>query len=242
MLSHSTQASGHIAVTGRNHASLPRGQDLPGMKAETCHQRIRTTNSATLILRTNRTCSVFDDNQTMAGRYLSDFAQSARQPDLMDDEDCLGAVGDRTLGPIGIQIEGERINIHENRPCPCVYDRIGGSNERQAGAEHFVARTNPRGHKCEVQRGCAGGNGNGFGSTYVLSKAPLELAHSRSLADPAAPENFEKSLLFTCSERRPRHRNGFRCDDAHRASTAAGSALALSRQRMSSCKPSARET
>ena len=96
----------------------------------------------------------------------------------------------------GIDIEGERIDINEDRFCPCVHDRVGGSNERQAGAEYFVSRTNPRGHECQVQSGRAGGNSHGFRRAHVLGKAPLEFSDSRSLTYPAAPENFDDSPLL----------------------------------------------
>src|ERR1700722_12862797 len=82
-----------------------------------------------------------------------------------------------------------------------------------------------------------------MGRTHILGEPPLELGHSRTLANPAAAQHFEYSSLFFHPDRGAGYRNGLGGFQIHNASTAtAGADFAARFHCISSRSPCSRAT
>src|ERR1700688_1822767 len=68
-----------------------------------------------------------------------------------------------------------------------------------------------------------------MGRTHILRKTPLELGHSRTLADPAAAQHFEHCSFLFHPNRGAGYRNGLGGFQVHNASTATAAAACAAR-------------
>ena len=81
----------------------------------------------------------------------------------VDGENHFGAFGDFGVSVLGIEVEGIRVGIDENRRGARAGDTAGGGEESEGRAQHFISRPNTEAHQCEQQRIRAGRNANAVG-------------------------------------------------------------------------------
>jgi hypothetical protein len=65
----------------------------------------------------------------------------------MHRDDRPGPRPDRLGDPGGIDVQGDRIDIHEHRARADAKDRVGGGHEREARQDHLVTRTEAGDHQ-----------------------------------------------------------------------------------------------
>ena len=88
-------------------------------------------------------------------------------PEGVNGHDCSSFVRDRRFSPIGIQVEGDRININKDGICSHIANRVGCGDERERRHNDFVPRSNTESNDAEVEGGSSGADANGVGRTVV---------------------------------------------------------------------------
>jgi len=76
-----------------------------------------------------------------------------------------------------IDVEGLRVDVHEDRRRADVADRLRGGDEGERGRDDLVAGPYPRGQEGEVQRVRAGGHGDGVLRAEEFRRLALEGLH-----------------------------------------------------------------
>jgi hypothetical protein len=102
----------------------------------------------------------------------------------MDDEDGLGAFGDRGFDTGRIDVVGVLSDIDEHRHRPAVANRIRRGDERVADGNHFVAGAHAKCEQREMERCRAARDRAGMGRADGGGKLALERRDLRALRHP----------------------------------------------------------
>ena len=118
---------------------------------------------------------VFDDHQIVRPGYGQDGIHVRGQSEQMDRHDGASIGCDGGFEQGGIEVVGDRIDVHENRFGADVSDGAGRGDETERRRDDFVAPADARGEKRQDQGVGAGSTANGefraeFGSHFVFKK------------------------------------------------------------------------
>src|SRR4051812_24408332 len=104
-----------------------------------------------LVFGTNGASSVFDDGDSMFLRDRVDLVECGWQANLVDHEHSFRLRRNGTFHRPGIDVVSKRIDVDENWRRSGVDDTVGGSNERQARTQDFVASLDASGDQRQMQ-------------------------------------------------------------------------------------------
>src|SRR5262249_35234921 len=99
----------------------------------------------TLILGWQRVGGVLYDPEIVKPREAMKLLHIARLAAQVNGNDGLAAAGDSAGRVFGIDIHGQRIDVHEHRPRARVNDSFRGRREGGGRKENFIARADSRG-------------------------------------------------------------------------------------------------
>ncbi len=103
-----------VLVVGDNHSSFAGGHLLVGIKGK--HRRVgQRSRAAFFILGPDCFASVFDDDEIVLASDGEDRVHVRRLTEGVDDDNGFGAGGDGRFDFCGVQIAGQRVNVHKNR-------------------------------------------------------------------------------------------------------------------------------
>ena len=162
----------------------------------------------------------------------------------MDGEDRLRSRADRGGGCAGVDVEGVRIDVHENRPGGGPRDRAGAGEEREGGRYHLVAGAHIRGKEGQKKRIAAGSHADRVTRGEPRGDLLLEEAHLvpederlsvDDTVDRAADLALDGPVLRLQVEERNRARfHGFgACPPRYSAPGGASTRSAFARRRIS---------
>ena len=133
------------------------------------------------------------------------------------------------LDRLRVEVVGARIDVGEHRRRAALPDGVRRGDERHRRHDHLVARADARDVERELQRGRAVRGRDGVGGADARRERRLEVAHARTLRDPAGRDRPRA----TAAPSSPR-RNGRAERDLHQ------DALASERDRAPSARRRAR--
>ena len=137
---------------------------------------------------------ILDDRQAVPGGDGRDPGQVAGHAHLVHAEDGLGALGDGGLQARRVQVEGVRLDVHEDRGGAAVADAVGGGDEGVADGDDLVARLDADRQQRQVQGRGAARNRAGVGGADQGGEGLLELRDPGALADPAGAQGLGGGL------------------------------------------------
>ena len=123
-----------------------------------------------------------------------DARQVAGHAHLVHAEDGLGARRDGGLETRRVDVEGVRLDVHEDRRGAAVADAVGGGDEGVADRDDLVARLDADRQQRQVQGGGAARDRAGVGGADQGGEGLLELRDPRALADPAGAQGLGGGL------------------------------------------------
>ena len=132
-----------------------------------------------------RARGVLHQRQTVAAGELEERIHVGRQAQLVHRHDRLRAGRDGTLGGRRIEVVGARVHVREDGGRAVLPDGVRGGDERQRRHDHLVPRSDARDVERELQRGRAVRRRHRLGRADACRERLLELAHARTLRDPA---------------------------------------------------------
>jgi hypothetical protein len=95
---------------------------------------------------------VFDHREAVTARNVEDRIHLAREPRDVDRNDRARAGRDLRFDERGVDVAGDRVDVHEHGSGSAVADRFHGGDERVGGRDDLVAGSNPFGRERDVQR------------------------------------------------------------------------------------------
>ena len=148
-----------LLVGCRDNAAITCGDDLPRMKRETGDISMWLTDLFPLALPIDFTADcagrIFNDWQRITLTDINNRREIAGHSHLVDTQDGLGAIRDCSFDQRRIDIESLWLDVHKYRSGTAIPYAAGGSYERMADGNDFVAGTNAHSEQCEMQGDCA---------------------------------------------------------------------------------------
>ena len=99
---------------------------------------------------------ILHNQQLSFPRNVDQRLHLARQTRDVDRQDHPGPAGDSASHTVGIEIEGSRIDVGEDRMCAEILDRFARRSERVRARDDLVAPPDPGHEERQVERGGAG--------------------------------------------------------------------------------------
>ena len=201
------------AIGDRDHPALARRQLLVGVEAEGGRMAAGADPHPVAVHGAQRLAGVLDDRQAHAleggqvGRVAEDVHRQQRG----------GAVGDGGRRRVGIEVQGARVDVGEDRPRPLEEHGVGARDEREGRGDDLVAVRDADGPQAQVQPGRPARH-----RARVLGADPgreglLEGGHPRPERQlPRAQDLDDRGLLL-----RPEHGLGERDDLGRGVATSA---------------------
>ncbi|OPZ76002.1 MAG: hypothetical protein BWY77_02004 [bacterium ADurb.Bin431] len=190
---------GPLVVIGDHHTAVAEGAEIfAGIKTEAAIGA-EGARLAALILRAVGLAGILNHRQVVApgdGHHLVHAAAVAVE---MDRDDRPRARADLFLDEIGIDAEGEGIDVDQHRRGPGEGDRREGRNGGVGDGDHFIARLHSAGDQGEVEGFGARAHTDGMAHPEMSGKGLLEGAQLPAQNEPAAgqdPADSSVDLLF----------------------------------------------
>src|SRR5438128_5687637 len=141
-----------------------------------------------------RTRSIFYHWYGEAARDIRDGGDITRHAHLMYTEDGLGALRNRGLYFVWIDIECAFLDVDKNWHCAAVANAIRGGNERMTDRDHLGAGVHADREQGKMKSGGAIRHGAGVACPYMTRKLALERGYFGTLRDPARENRPRCSL------------------------------------------------
>src|SRR5436305_914794 len=111
--------------------------------------------------------------------------------------DSPGARRDGRFDLVYIDIEADRVDVHEYRLSACVQNRVGRGNEGEWDRDYFVSWPDLVGQQRHVQGGGAVAGGNTVLHSAIFGEPLLELGDLATLRKlPAVEDGNHRRLFF----------------------------------------------
>jgi hypothetical protein len=122
---------------------------------------------------------VFDDGQPMLRRQRVNAVVIGHLAEQTDGQNGLGARGDGRQQQVHVDVEGVRLNIHENGPRSHQGNDLGRADPGEGNRNDFVARPDAQGAQRDLQRVRAAGAGDAMPRSDVLGQGLLQFQNFR---------------------------------------------------------------
>jgi hypothetical protein len=147
--------------------------------------------------------AIFDKYEPMALGDGGKRIHITRTAGEMDNEKCPRSFGDTCLYMSRVYVKCRRFNVHQNRLCTRVNDRVYRRTEGHGCRDNLIARPDTRSHQAKVKSGGAGIHGYRMACALVIAKLALEPSHFRTGSKPTCLQAVEDLLLlFSADQRR----------------------------------------
>ncbi len=189
------------------HAALAGGELLVGVERERRGMAAAADRRAVGMHGAERLAGVLDDRQPVAlergdvGGVAEDVHRQQRRR----------ATGDRGGRRVGVEVEGDRVDVGEHGGGALVDDRVGGGHERERRRDHLVALADPDRAHGQVQCRRAARDGARVAGAHPGRERALELRNARAERELPGAQNLEHSLLLGLAEDGLGHRDRHAC-------------------------------
>jgi hypothetical protein len=150
--------------------------------------------------RAERLAGVLDDRQAVAlqGRRVGRVAEDVHR------QQCARAVGDRRRGRRRVEVQRDRVDVHEHRARPLVEHGVRRGDEGERRRHDLLALPHTDRAQRQVQAGRARGHGAGVRHAQPGGERGLEGGHARAERELAGAQDLEHELLLARSDHGPR--------------------------------------
>jgi hypothetical protein len=205
---------GEAGIVGEAHAPVAVAAERLGREKGGAADLREGAGPAPVQLRAEGLGRVLDDEEPGGEGGAVDGAVVGRQPEEVDGdhpgrpellpaaarEGVPGGVaffdgGDRLCEQAGVQVEGRRVDVDEDRGRPEQLDHLGRGDEGEGGGEDGIAALDPVGHQGEQQGVGPGGTGDGMPDACEIGQLLFELLYLRAHDVLAVVEDGQDVLL-----------------------------------------------
>jgi len=145
LIAQAAQARGVAGVAGQHRAAFAGSDLLVGIEAED-GERAECAHAARIRgfteLRADRFAGVFHDDQIVPAGDRLECVHVGGDAEGVDDEQGARAWGDGLLDGGGIEVEGDRVDLREDRRCADLEHRVGDGYKSEGGNDDLIARAN----------------------------------------------------------------------------------------------------
>ena len=113
-----------------------------------------------------------------------------------------GALADRGCRGLRVEVEGDRVDVAEDRPGALVQQAVRRGDEAERAGQDLVAGPPPECSHAEVQAGRAAGDRNRVLDPEPLGEGPLETLAHRAQREPSGAQDLEHELLLARADLR----------------------------------------
>jgi hypothetical protein len=142
-----------------------------------------------LPLGSERLGAVFQNEQPVSVRDLSEAAHVRRVPEQMDGKDPARSRGDALLDEGRVQVECLGVDVDEDGSGPHAVDRLGGRDERERGGDDLVPGLDAERLKPQYESVGAGAEGDRVGDPQIGGHLRLQRVDVRAEDETPRPEN-----------------------------------------------------
>ena len=161
------------------HAAFARGQVLGRVEAEAAGV-VALADPLVAVLRGQGVGRVFDQGQAMFGGEAAQRRHVAGVAAVVHGDDGPGARGDGRGDPGGVEVQGVRLDVHQDGAGADVLDHRDGRHEGERGGDHLVAGADAQDRQGRVQGRRAAIEREGGGALQAFCETLLELAALRA--------------------------------------------------------------
>ena len=177
---------------GEAHAAFACGDDLVGIEGE-AGDVAELPDCAAAIARTVGFGAILDHRDAAAPGELGDRADLGRPSIEMDGNDRLGLCRAGVLDRFQRHAPGLAVDIDDYRRGAAIEHRVDGRRESEIRHDHFIARTDPKSDKRQVQGDGAVRHGNAVPDPDEAAELLLEFLDVGAPArDPAGDEGVQQ--------------------------------------------------
>ena len=194
------QARRDLRVGGDDHPPLPRRHLLVGVEGEGREVAAGADAAALGVDRAERLAGVLEQAQPVPRRQRLQLGHRRGVAEDVDRQDPPGALADGGRGGRGVEVEGDRIDVAEDRPRPLVEQAVGGGDEAEGAGQNLVARPPAEGTHAEVQGGGAAGDRDRVLDPEPGRQLALEALAGRAQREPAGAQHLQHQLLLAGAE------------------------------------------
>jgi hypothetical protein len=132
---------------------------------------------------------IFDHPQIVITGERRQVAVAHRQAGEVDRQHGSGGFGDRRLCGLQVEVEGDRVDVDQNRFGPQVADHLGGRCERPGRDDHLVAWSDAGCLQRQMEAGRSRVDRDGLDAAAdVFGELELERRGLRAGRQPASPQ------------------------------------------------------
>ena len=223
------QAGGGLGAVRDQHPALAGRQLLVGVEAEGGEVAAGPHPPSLGVDRAERLAGVLEDPEAAAGGDLLELGHRGGVAEDVDREDPRGALGQTRLGGGGIEVEGDRVDVAEDRPHTLIEEAVGRSDEAQRAGQDLVALTPAQRPDPEVQRGRPARDGDRVLDPEPGGEVALEALDHRAQREAAGAQHLEHEGLLALVDLRPGERDRVGVRSARGAHSASGRRTPASR-------------
>ena len=177
-----------LAVRGDHGSPLPRGQLLVRVEAEHGEVAARAHRRAVGVHGAERLAGVLHHPERALGGDPLERGHVGGVAEDVDGQQPGGALADRALGRHGVDVEGARVDVAEDRPGALVEQAVGRRHEAERRGHDLVPGLHPRGADRQVEAGRSARHRGHVARPQARAERGLELraAAARATGGPSA--------------------------------------------------------
>ena len=146
--------------------------------------------------RQERFRRVLDDGEAVRGGDGEDRRHVGGAAAHVNRHDGLRAAGDRRSSALGIDVQGLRIDVDENRHGSGQANGVGGRDEGDVRDDHLIARADARGGERKEDRGRPARRGDRVRHAEQIRDTPLELRRHVAVVQVVAAKHGQDARVF----------------------------------------------
>lgn len=151
MQAHDAASRREVFAARDHHAAFPRGDCLGGIEREHGGITAQRTDQTTAVRRRQRMRSVLHHRNAVSCRQGEEWIHVARQSGEMHRHDHLRSRGDPGLDLRHVEVEGDRVDVHEDRMGTEIPHHLRRGRECVRGGDDLVTRADPERLQGDVQ-------------------------------------------------------------------------------------------
>ena len=165
------------------------------------------TPRALVVGRADRLAGVLEDAEVVLGGERLQLRHRRREAEDVDRQDAPGPLADRRRGGVAVEVEGDRVDVAEDRHRPLVEEAVGRGDEAEGAGQDLVALAPAECPHPEVQGGGAAGDHDRVLDPEPGGELALEALAHRAQREPAGAQHLQHQLLLARADLRPRKLN-----------------------------------
>ncbi len=191
----------------RDRTTLPGRHLLVGVEGED-RPMIEGAERTAPVLGAERLTGILDEGERVPRGDLAERSELAGIAEDIDGDNGLRARSDCRLDGRRVQVQGVRIDVHEDRPRTFVEDAVRRSDKRERRRDRLVPGAETRSPDAEVESSRAARHRDNARRADALRECLLEAIDHGAEREPPGAQHLEDELLLPLSEQGLGERDG----------------------------------